>query len=86
MHGMGMSWQPTSPQHKVSAGWLGDVTMRLRQSWEIFPDLAHSFPVNPPCEMPRSLNAWSGPQTGSIRADGNVQPMTGQQGHLCSTH
>lgn len=59
VHGQGVSWQLPSPQHKVPVGWLGDVTVMLSQSCEIFPGLMFSFPTNPHCEMPRSLSAWS---------------------------
>lgn len=78
MHGQGVSWQLPSPRHKVPAGWLGDVTMMLSQSWETLPDLVHSFPVKPHCEMPWSLNAWA--------ASAHTPPTTEQQGHLPSTH
>lgn len=44
VHGQGVPWQLPSPQHEVPAGWLGDATVMLSQSWEILPDLVHSFP------------------------------------------
>lgn len=82
MHGQGVSWQLPSPQHKVPAGWLGDVTMMLSQSWEIFPDLVNlQFPSKPSLWDAQELECLV-----SIRADGNVQPPQLDSKDTSSTH
>ena len=78
MHGQAVPRQLPSPQHKVPAGWLRDVTLMLNQSWGKHALIQCTAPQKiPAVGCPGASNPGSGPggvqvpvQAASVRMGG----------------